>query len=216
MTEAPSHKGVNRNVRVTLLFALSAIACDGESEREPDSDSSDAGHALDVLVGEVEDSDVRVGVLAGGDRLRVFLCGGPTSYETATRWVRTELEPGGDFHFSSDELALELTGTLVDGELEAELISDGERAVLSARRVRPDTLAGLYEARAECGTVGLIVAQDEPDSEPSAQGACVGDGHLPDQVNPIKPISRERDGTIAVEIVRGDEETRVEVAPASL
>jgi hypothetical protein len=213
MTEAPSHRGVNRKVRVALLIALSAIGC-AESERE--AEPSDAGHALDVLVGEVEDSDVRVGVLAGADRLRVFLCGGPTSYETATRWVRTELEPNGDFHFSSNELALELTGSLVDGELDAELITDGERAVLSARRVRPDTLAGLYEARAECGTVGLIVAQDEPDSEPSAQGACVGDGHLPDQVNPIKPISRERDGTIAVEIVRGEVETRAEVTPASL
>lgn len=213
MTHAQPRMLANRKHRVALFAALAIVTtlgCDTET------DPSDAGPALEVLVGEVEDSDVRVGVLADDDRLRVFLCGGPTSYATATRWVRTELEADGDFHFSSDELALELTGSLVDGELDAELITDGERAVLSARRVRPDTLAGLYEARAACGTVGLIVAQDEPDSEPSAQGACVGDGHLPDQVNPIKPISRERDGTIAVEVVRGDEQTRAEVAPASL
>jgi len=202
--------------RIAAVLALvTALGCDAELDS---SDAGlaelDAGRAHQVLVGEVEDSDVRVGVLADDARLRVFLCGGPSSYASATHWVRAELEPNGDFTFSTDELQLE--GSLVDGVLEAELSKDDERALVHAKRVGEGTLAGLYEARAECGTVGLIVTQDEPDSQPTAQGACVGDGHLPDQVNPIKPISRERSGAITVEVVRGDEATRADLFPASL
>jgi len=157
---------------------------------------------------------VRVAVPADDARLRVFLCGGPSSYASATHWVRAELDSDGDFRYSADELELE--GSLVDGVLEAELIADGEHALVHAERVRGNTLAGLYEAQAECGTVGLIVTQDDPDSDPIGQGACVGVGHLPDQVNPIKPISFERNGAIAVEVVRGDDATRTDLLPASL
>jgi hypothetical protein len=202
--------------RIAGAVALvTALGCDAEvGAREEGLGELDAAPAHDVLVGEVEDSDVRVGVLADDARLRVFLCGGPSSYASATHWVRAELEPNGDFTFSSD--ALQLEGSLVDGVLEAELTADGERAVVRAERVRDDTLAGLYEAKAECGTVGLIVTQDEPAAEPTAQGACVGEGHLPDQVNPIKPIARDRSGTIAVDVLRGDETTRAELRRATL
>lgn len=194
---------------------LAALGC----ETKPDpSDAGhlelDAGPSHEVLVGEVEDSDVRVGVLADATRLRVFLCGGPSSYASATHWLRAELDDDGAFDFQTDQL--ELRGSLVDGVLEAELTRGEESARVRAERVRADTIAGLYEARAECGTVGLIVTQDEPDTQPTAQGACVGEGHLPDQVNPIKPISLERDGTIAVEVVRDSEATRADLSPASL
>lgn len=204
--------------RVWLIASVFAVVAAGgcDTTAEP-SDAGhaehDAGPAHEVLVGEVEDSDVRVGVLAGGAELRVFLCGGPSSYASATHWLRTELEANGDFRFSSG--ALQLEGSLAGGVLEAELITGEERARVRAQAVRDGTIAGLYEAKAECGTVGLIVTQDAPDSEPIAQGACVGDGHLPDQVNPIKPIALER-GAIAVEVVREDEATRVRVRAASL
>lgn len=203
-------------VRIAAALALvTALGCEAElGASDAGLAALDAGRAHDVLVGEIEGSDVRVGVLADGARLRVFLCGGPSSYASATHWVRAELEPNGDFRYSAN--GLELEGSLVDGALEAELFSGGERARVHARQVRADTLAGLYEAHAECGTVGLIVTQDTPGSQPTAQGACVGDGHLPDQVNPIKPISLERSGAIAVEVVRGGEATRAELFPASL
>lgn len=214
MAQAPSRVWL-----IATAFALAAAAgCDTAAEpsdaghAELDA-AEDAAHAHDVLVGEVEGSDVRVGVLASGDQLRVFLCGGPSSYASATHWVRTALDASGDLRFSSD--ALQLEGSLADGVLDAELITDDERALVRARAVHADTIAGLYEAQAECGTVGLIVTQDTPDSSPTAQGACVGDGHLPDQVNPIKPISLEQ-GAIAVEVVHDDEATRVRVRAASL
>ena len=47
-----------------------------------------------------------------------------------------------------------------------------------------------------CGRVGLIVTQPSPDETATAQGACVGPGHLPEQVNPILPIARRDDGSI--------------------
>jgi len=202
--------------RFAIAIALvTALGCAAEvKSNEEGLAELDAGRAHDVLVGEVEGSDVRVGALADDTRLRLFLCGGASSFASATHWVRAELDADGDFSFSSDELELE--GSLVDGVLEAELTADGERALVRAERVRDDTLAGLYEAKAECGTVGLIVTHDGPDTEPTAQGACVGEGHLPDQVNPIKPISLERSGTIEVEVVRGDEAMRVDLRAARL
>jgi hypothetical protein len=203
------------SIIAAALTLVTALGCDVEVDASGSGLAElDAGPTHEKLVGEVEDSDVRVGVLADDARLRVFLCGGPSSYASATHWLRAELDGDGDFSFRSDEL--ELTGTLVDGVLEAELVADGERSMVRAERVRGGTLAGLYEARADCGTVGLIVTHDGPDSEPTAQGACVGEGHLPDQVNPIKPISRDSDGAIAVEVVRGDEATRADLLPATL
>jgi len=203
--------------RSGLAAALSVVACLGCESATGSSEAGlgqlDAG-GHEVLIGQVEDSDVRVGALADGARIRVFLCGGPSSYASATHWLRAELDRDGRFRAESD--VLELSGSIADGVLEAERVLDGERTVVRAERVRAGTLAGLYEAKAECGTVGLIVAHDEPDADPVAQGACVGGGHLPDQVNPIEPIARDRSGSIAVEVVRDGAAEPVRVSPATL
>jgi hypothetical protein len=62
----------------------------------------------------------------------------------------------------------------------------------SARPVEKETLAGLYEGKASCGRLGLIVTQAQKNTQPSAQGACVGDDHDPEQVNPIEPIASQQ------------------------
>jgi hypothetical protein len=177
--------------------------------------SSDAGgDAPIVLVGAVDDSDIRLGAVIAADRIRVFFCGGPSSYASATQWLQAQLAADGSFAFESD--ALQLQGQLDGGRLRGELTRAGERALaFSAERVRAGTLAGLYESEAECGRVGLIVTQRSPSDAPSAQGACVGPGHAPEQVNPILPLALDEDGALAVEVVRADGTEPASVQPAS-
>jgi hypothetical protein len=154
-----------------------------------------------VLVGEVGDSDIRLGAVIAADRMRLFFCGGPSSYATATHWLQVELDAGPGFAFQNDALALQ--GELDGERLEGELTRAGEPALrFNAERVRAGTLAGLYEAQAECGRVGLIIAQRSESDPPAAQGACVGPGHVPEQVNPILPLALDQNGTIAVEVER--------------
>jgi hypothetical protein len=70
----------------------------------------------------------------------------------------------------------------------------------------------LWEGQGECGRLGLIVTQASPTTKIQAQGACVGDGHQPEQVNPITPIASEN-GKVPVEAPDGG---KVLLAPATL
>jgi len=175
----------------------------------PTDDDAGAPAGLTRWVGEVEDSDVLLGVVVDeGARARVFFCGGPSSFASSTRWVLTEVDGDGAFSFED-------TGWRVRGEIGANRIrgrleiGDDAGQDFSAAPIRAGTLAGLYEGQAECGRVGLIVLQDRPSSPPRGQGACVGPGHLPEQVSPILPITLDA-GAIAVEI--GD--AKADVRPA--
>jgi len=174
---------------------------DGDAAKPTGAARDGGSDAPIVLVGEVGDSDIRLGAVIAADQMRLFFCGGPSSYATATQWLQVELDAGAGFAAQND--ALELQGELDGARLEGELTRSGEPALrFSAERVRAGTLAGLYEAQAECGRVGLIIAQPSESDPPAAQGACVGPGHAPEQVNPILPIALDQDGTIAVEVAR--------------
>jgi hypothetical protein len=228
--------GVAR-VLLLALFALAAGCGDDDAERDPDMKAgaakrgdaavdasretepvTDAGTAPGskapiVLVGEVADTDIRVGAVLAAGRMRLFFCGGASSYATATQWVQAEVADDASVAFENDVLALH--GALDGDALDGELTRSGDAALrFSAERVRAGTLAGLYEAEAGCGRVGLIVAQRSESDPPVAQGACVGAGHAPEQVNPILPLALDQNGTLAVEVVREDgvESARVHAA----
>jgi len=200
------------------MKAGSASRADAEVDAGSSTDAArDAGSSTDapiVLVGEVHDSDIRLGVVLAADRMRLFFCGGPSSYASATHWVQAELDADSGFAVRTD--ALELQGELDAGLLYGELTRAGEPTLrFSAEPVRAGTLAGLYEAEADCGRVGLIVAQRTESEPPAAQGACVGPGHAPEQVNPILPLALDQDGTLAVEVAREDRVEPARVHPAA-
>jgi hypothetical protein len=175
----------------------------------PTDDDAGGTAGLTRWVGEVEDSDVLLGVVVdGGARARVFFCGGSSSFASSTRWVLTDVDSDGAFSF--EDMGWRVEGEIGDGRIRGRLeIGDDAGQDFSAAPIRAGTLAGLYEGQSECGRVGLIVLQDRPSSPPRGQGACVGAGHLPEQVSPILPITLEA-GAIAVEI--GD--VQADVRPA--
>ncbi|HKU41887.1 MAG TPA: hypothetical protein VJR89_27205 [Polyangiales bacterium] len=167
--------------------------------RVKDAGQDAAAPVLQYWVGAVEDSDIRLGVAEQGERARLFFCGGPKSYETSTRWVVVDLAADGG-GFELDDGDWQIAGTLGDDALRGKVrIGSGDARSFAARPTSDDTLAGLYEGMADCGRVGLIVTQAERSDEPTGQGACVGTGHPPEQVNPILPIALQNDA-IGVEI----------------
>lgn len=189
-----------------------------------DAATGDAGRdagalPLQVLVGAVEGSDIAVGAIIADRRARMFFCGGATSYASATHWfplVELDLDDDADAGFdqtSADGFAVR--GSLLGATLRGEYTAKGEASQqFSAHPVQEGTLAGLYEGMSDCGRVGLIATQARPKGPVHAQGACVGPGHLPEQVNPILPVTLAADGTIGVELVidDGTQDARVHAA----
>jgi hypothetical protein len=215
------------------LAALAASACkdsdngslrrwrdiDASIHRSQDAEVPDASDEADAaveasiqrLVGTVDDSDIRVAaVVEDNANARVFFCGGPSSYETATKWIVVPVAAEGGFDFDAD--GWKVRGTLTRSALSGTVERADQSRRFSALKVAAGTIAGLYEGTADCGRVGLIVAQPDEDADPIGQGACVGDGHTPEQVNPILPVSL-KEGAIQVTI--GEMEASVrEAAPA--
>jgi hypothetical protein len=208
-----------RMLGIALGAGLWLGAC-GDDADEPkptkDAGSADASVAAEParFVGEVADTDVRVAVLSSDDRLRLFFCGGDESYETATRWFNLS-------HIDERELSFEDDGWRVEATLKPSGVSgtlarDGEDTRdFSALPVEDGTLAGLYEGSGECGRMGLIVSQPSRGAEIRAQGACVGEQRLPQQVNPIAPVVAEA-GKIRVHTPGGPNDETSLLAPASL
>jgi hypothetical protein len=136
----------------------------------------------------------------------VYFCGGNATYPKITHWLNgvvvdpksnTLAQPGAAGDWSVD-------GQLGDaGATGTATSADGTKLTFHAALVKDGTIAGLYEGEGPCGKVGLIVSQSSAQAMPSGQGACIGSSaaHLVEQVNPIMPIARAADGTIAVTIV---------------
>ena len=175
-----------------------------------DDDGDDTlANVPERLVGSVEDSDVAVAAVTDGDQTRLFFCGGDSSYATATRWFNLAFR--GDA-LNADDGAWHLRATRDRDGIHGEITHDPEEArKFEAVPVANGTLAGLYEGKAGCGRLGLIVTQPDRDTDPAAQGACVGDGHDPEQVNPIAPVESV-DGKIRVQAPSEDKQVLLQVA----
>lgn len=183
----------------TAMRAVRAgTATDGGAR---DGGDRDAGNAARVLVGAVEDSDIALGAVVAGDRARMFFCGGPSSYARATHWLQLELDADGSFAHVEDD-GFEVAGRVRGNRVSGELDRPGDAsAAFSAELVRAGTLAGLYDGEDDCGKLGLIVREGVSGGPERAQGACVGAGHAPQQVNPILPVGLDADGSIPVELI---------------
>jgi len=194
---------------LVALAALLAVACgDGESRTDEPVEPR-----ARVWVGELADTDAKVGFVHSGDEAVLFLCGGEASYPELTRWFSGTTALEGPFSF-------EAPGFRVEGELRDDVLegtvrrSEEDENAWSAAPVAADTLAGLYSGEAPCGRVGLIVSQTDADDEPTGQGACVtfADGQFNvEQVNPVLPL-RLADEVLRV-IVASDPDREITVRP---
>jgi hypothetical protein len=162
---------------------------------------------LRFFTGKLDGTDARVAVVAGRAHARVYFCGGDATYMDLSRWIPGTFDVEGQFTpDATAAMGWQVHATVGDGVVTGSLATgDGGSHAFQAASVDVRTIAGLYEGMSPCGQVGVIVSQATPDEAPASQGACIGaasgsgsiDIH---QVNPVAPLVRNSDGTIAVDV----------------
>ena len=189
-----------------LLLLGGAIGCGGEEGISP-APQPDLSY-----VGLVEGSDARVAVVEDGEDLVAYLCGGPTSFATLTRWFRAPLpEQGSPFRLEKDGVVIE--GTIDEGLAEGEVEApDGTRLAFHAEATPRGDLAGLYGAEDEGCMTGVIVTPAGPGEEPLVQGTWCSASGSRAQVIPILPAQLQPRG-IEVRVVVGAETRHLFVTP---
>lgn len=137
-----------------------------------------------ALVGAIASTDARLSVATSGDRLVAYVCGGPQTLETHTRWFEGRAEEDGTFSLSKDEWVL--AGTLSEGTASGTL-QGPQGAALGWTAQDEGGSTGLFggEGSGACRT-GVIVFSADP---AQIQGAgCDAAGRL-QQVTPDGPIT---------------------------
>ena len=146
-----------------------------------------------------------VGLVQSGNAASVFVCGGPSSFATQTRWFSSSIGLDSPFSLSAGGFRLEGTASAdsIEGVLREEVSDTSDARSFSARPVDNGSLAGVYDAFGPCGHLGLIIQPSSPGEPTAAQGAClrIEDGaQIVEQVNPVMPLARDANAGVAVTV----------------
>lgn len=158
-----------------LLFSALLLGCSGG-----------AAGADDVAVGTVLGTDAVIGRVSDGEKVTFYVCGGPTTYDTMTRWFSGPDDASG-------AVALEKDGWQVlsdpGGHSGRILPPSGPALAFEGHAARFGTPEGLYSAVDSGCRTGAVVLEPPGASGPSVQGAWCGggDGSRFEQVIPILP-----------------------------
>jgi hypothetical protein len=165
-----------------------------------------------VYVGNVAGTDALLAVVVDGEEVVAYVCGGPSSFETHSRWFRA---PVGDtreraINLENDGLSLvgSLEGSVARGELREP---DGTIRSWTAAALHGG-LAGLYAAEDEGCMTGVIVGESEDGADPPAQGTWCNAAGVRAQVTPLQPILLQKNG-LEVSVTVGGKSRRLFVTP---
>lgn len=155
-----------------FVVALGLLACSAE-EQDPVAPEGQ-------WVGQLTGTDAWVAISTAGDDAVAYICGGPTSLDSHTRWL---LGSGG-----ATELTLEADGWTLTASVTADGASGtlvdptGDEADFDAVVAPSQDVAGLYTAMDAGCRDGVIVV-----SSTASQGAWCDDlGNLA-EVTPVTP-----------------------------
>jgi hypothetical protein len=195
---------INRMLEPRRAFLLSTVftalcACGSEAPSA-------------VTIGRAIGHDTRLAVIEIDGRTLAYVCGGPSSYATHSRWFR---------------------GASTDGVLESEgwrLRLHGERPTLetpssgpsiefeSNAPVREDSMAGLYATMDRGCRTGVIVSEDEGGT-PAIQGTWCDESGNFEQVEPAFYAPNADQNVLRsgfeVEVLRPDGPAILQVRPAA-
>ena len=147
---------------------------------------------VESSVGRVDGTDAILAVASDGSTITAYVCGGPTTNATFSRWFHS---PAGA-SFAADQ-----DGWHIEGELGASasgvlLDPAGNRFAWRTLAASPGTSLGLYRASGPSGdgVVGAIVGPVEAASGPlPVQGAWIDARGQRWQVTPLRPLEPEQD-----------------------
>jgi hypothetical protein len=177
---------------MTAVVALLSGACNDNPGPGPGP--------VTTLVGQVTGKDAVdavVAIVADGQTVTYYSCGGPTSVSTLTKWIEEATE-SSDGSISGQAGGWSMVGNLLDGTGEVTT-AEGEMLSWHADPVQPGTLAGLFRADdIEGGRIGVVVTQPTSTATKSFQGVWVGSGTHPMAIVDSNP--QEFSGEIVVQV----------------
>lgn len=138
-----------------------------------------------VYVGTVAESDAVVAAVTDGEEVALYLCGGPETVATHTRWFKGKLDERGAFSMAKD-------GFTASGDLAAGTgtVTTAEGVTLTwSMRPSEGAIEGLYATVDEGCRTGAVAADFDGDGVVDLQGAwCDAESRFA-QVTPITPIA---------------------------
>lgn len=165
---------------LVLLAAACALGC------------TDPGEAPSQWVGALPGTDLALALTSEGDgALRAYVCGGPDTYATHSRWFEGTLTADGAFDAVREGWAL--TGDAGPDGASGTLTSpDGDELPFDAHPATAP-LEGLYFALDSGCRTGAVVWTGAA-GEPSLQGTWCDDQSHFEQVTPVLPITLTAEG----------------------
>lgn len=167
-----------------LLLAALAAGCGDEA-------------AAPAYVGKVTDpeADAVVGMVSDGERVQLYLCGGPRTYATLTHWFQGPVASDGTF-------SIESGGFVATGDLEAgagEVKTDDGQTLSWSVQPASGELSGLYAAMDGSCRTGAVVGDFDGDGALELQGTWCNGKDIFAQVTPIMPMTPSARG-LAVDV----------------
>ncbi|MFT3765509.1 MAG: hypothetical protein QM820_08350 [Minicystis sp.] len=169
---------------VPILLASLAVGC-GDDVVAP------------AYVGKVTDSDAVVGMVSDGERLQLYLCGGPETYARYTRWFQGPIAADGTFSIESGGFVAE--GDLARGG--GTVRTDDGQTLSWSVTPADSALGGLYAAMDGSCRTGAVVGDFDGDGELDLQGTWCNGKDVFAQVTPLLPIAlTDRGVRVSVQI----------------
>jgi hypothetical protein len=168
-----------------------------------------AAAGTSAFVGEVTDQgqDAVIGAVSDGARVSFYVCGGPSSYATMTKWIQGPVAADGTLDISGG--GFRVTGR-IGGEGQSPLgagriQTPAGEAVSWTVRPAVGSLEGLYQTMDGSCRTGAVVGDFGDGLGVRLQGTWCGGGSQYAQVTPIRsPLALEEGEDIAVRVEAAD------------
>ncbi len=194
-----------------VLIACNAVAC-GQAESAPDRGPS-TGSAR-TFAGALNGTDAMVAAVESGTDWVFYICGGPATLATLTRWLEARVDPKDASSLKATDRGVTLVATRGSDSINGTL-EDPSGAVFSFEADRIDApvgiAAGLYAALDSGCRTGLVVVPSSTREPSRTQGVwCDANGRV-GQVTPIEPIALDQRG---LAVLVGPDERLLHLLPA--
>ncbi len=144
-----------RNLLLLIGLSLVLIACPPVVQTPP----------TPVFVGKIANTDALIALVINEDGMVVYTCGGENTWQSHTAWFYpvfdAPLSSSGTIPNTANAKGLEVAGNF-DGETAVGTLKleDGSSLTWAAKRVNPNSGAGLYTQTEDGNLGGLIVDND--------------------------------------------------------
>jgi hypothetical protein len=185
---------------MVCAFVSFSLAC-GSSESTDESTRY-------AFTGNLDESNVKVGMVADGTQASVFFCGEGITAETTTRWF-TSFPAQANEDFNAAAAGWTLRGRFTDGEASGTLDrGDGRLVRWSTKRAAAGE--GLYDRKEPNGRAGVVFFSG------GAQGIYISKGIRDQflQITPLRPAGTLGEDVDVKYIAEGKERI-LTVSPAS-